>query len=393
MFLTLLLAIPFFGMYAVRWASNIFIFLGAHIGLAAWPLFLPAFWAPRAVITEQLLNAPLSGMLIDIPQYQTTPFRICCFALLVIAALRSISVRIKARGGYDVSYLIFGIVVLTVLSVIAGYFGMRAVTAVNAVWAFMMITGYLIYNQTIRIDESLSILSAAGKKPVTAILRFNNSILALFLIPVLLFAIVSPWLPLDRAARLLGTVAIAAIRGLFRFIGWLLSLFAKDEPAEVLQDTPPEQDMGGFMEEAAETPAWLALLEMIINTLIQILIVGLIAAAIAYGAYRFYKRFLATRGRRDENEPEGDTSEYIGPKIAAKQIAEALGSLLRKLSPKSESERIRRMYYKKVRRHIKKGAAIRRVDTTGEIADKLRPAENIDDLTALYERARYSEFR
>jgi hypothetical protein len=255
-----------------------------------------------------------------------------------------------------------------------------------------MITGYLVYNQTVRIDESLAILSVSGKKPVNAIIRFNNSILAMLFIPVVLFAVLSPWIPMDRAAGLLGAALLAALRGLFRFIGWIMSFFSAEEVADIPQDAPPpEQDFSGFMEEATETPAWLALLETIIHVLMQILVVGLIAAAIAYGAYRLYKRFLATRGRGGEEGPDGDTSEYIGPKLAVKPIVEALGSLLRRLSPKTENEKIRRMYYKKVYRHIKRGAAIQQTDTTGEIADKLRPAEDIDDLTRLYEKARYSD--
>ena len=389
--LTLLLAIPYFGMFAVRSAANFPIFIGAHIGLAAWPLFLPVIWTPREMIAEQLQNAPLSSMLAGIPQDQIAPLRVCWFILLVIAAIRSISSRLRARHSYEAGYLVFCIGLLAILSLISGYFNMRAVTAINAVWAFTLIAGYLVYNQTIRIDESLDILSVAGKKPVSAILRFNNSILAMFLIPVVLFASISPWLPLDRAARLFGVAALAAIRGLFRFIGWLMSLFQSEQPAEIAEDAPPEQDMGGMLEEASETPAWLALLEIIINTLMQILVVGLIAAAIAYGAYKLYKRFLATRGSGGKDDEQGDTSEYIGPKIAAKPIAEALGNLLRRLSPKSESEKIRRIYYKKVRRHIKRGADIKRVDTTGVIAEKLRPAENIDELTAQYERARYGD--
>ena len=146
-----------------------------------------------------------------------------------------------------------------------------------------------------------------------------------------------------------------------------------------------------MMGDSPDTPAWLALLEMIMNVMMRFLLVAFLAAVLAYAGYRFYKRFIATRGAGGEDYEGGDTSEYIGPKLAIKPIADAIGSLLRRLGPKTEAEKIRQMYYKKVRWHIKRGAEIKSVDTTREIAEKLQPAEDIGELTALYEGARYGE--
>ena len=391
--MTFLLLIPYFGMFYIRDAKNIAIFLGAHIALVAWPLLLPVIWTPLAVVTEQLPGAPLSYLLAGVPVQQIAPLRMCWFVFMLISAIRSIYSRLTGRHGFDSGYLCFGIVVLTVLSLISGYYGMGAITAFNAVWAFLLIAGYLIYSQTIRIDESLDIFKFSDRKPATAIVRFNNSILLVFLIPVIMFAALSPWLPLDSAAGLLGAVLVASLRGLFNFIGWLMALF-RTEPEEVPDELPPpmpEQDFGPVMDEAPETPAWLALLEMIFNIMLQIFIVAVIAAALAYGAYRFYKRFIATRGTGVDANEGADISEYIGPRLALKPIAEAIGSLLRRFSPKTEAERIRQLYYKKVRWHIKRGAEIKGVDTTREIAAKIQPAEDIGELTALYEGARYGD--
>jgi len=387
--LTLALLIPYFGMYRARRAKNVFVFLGAHIGLVIWPLFLPVIWTPRMEITDHLAGAPLSYLLIGFQQQQIAPLRICWFVILLISAIRSIRSRLTGKQGFETGYLCFGIALLTVLSLITGYYGMRAVTAINALWAFVWITGYLVYSQTVRIDESLEVYQFSGKKPVAAILRFNNAILAVFLIPVVMFAALSPWLPLDRAASLLGQALLAGLRGLFWFIGWIMSFFNSEPETPMDETPPPAQEMAPMMEEASETPAWIAFIEMLVNILMQIALVGLIAAAIAYGAYRFYKRFIATRGSGAGGEDGGDISEYIGPKLALKPIAEALGGLLRRLSPKTEEEKIRRMYFKKVRWHIKRGAEVKPADTAQEIAVKLRPAEDIGELTSLYERARY----
>jgi hypothetical protein len=389
--LTLLLIVPYFFMYYVRSSPSFFIFLGANIMLVIWPLFLPVIWNPAAAGVGQHAAAPLSSIIADIPRQSIAPLRLCWFFLLLIFAIRSISVRLRGQQRLDIGYLVFCVGFLTILSLIAGYFGMRMIVALNAIWAFLAIAGYLVYTQSARIDESLQILSVAGKKPVHAIMKFNNNILAIFFIPVILFAAISPWLPLEQAARLLGAVLIAGLRGFFRFIDWLINLFNKEQPAIIDGESMPIQQDFVDLPEASETPAWIALLDLIVRTLMQILIVAGIAAALAYGAYRFYRRFIATRDKGGGFSEDGDTSEYIGPKLAAKPIANAIAGLLNRLAPKTEAEKIRRAYYKKVRRHIRQGAAVAQQDTAREIASKIRPRENIDDLTSLYERARYSK--
>ena len=50
---------------------------------------------------------------------------------------------------------------------------------------------------------------------------------------------------------------------------------------------------------------------------------------------------------------------------------------------------IRRVYAKKINRHIRRGTYISLSDTTGIIGNKIRPDENIDELTAMYEKVRY----
>ena len=50
---------------------------------------------------------------------------------------------------------------------------------------------------------------------------------------------------------------------------------------------------------------------------------------------------------------------------------------------------IRRAYEKKVNSHIKQGTIVNDHDTTDIIADKIRDAEDIDELTAKYENVRY----
>ncbi|MDR3121296.1 MAG: hypothetical protein LBU58_08200 [Clostridiales bacterium] len=408
--LSLLLAAPFFGMFAVRRkAKKLLPFLAAHIALAVWPLLLPAFWIARApgsaavsaaaasVSGSDALvsGAPLSPLLSGLLEQGIAPLRACWFAFLLIAAVRSTAVRLRARpGDLDLGFTGFCVGLFAALALLAEHFAMRGMLPILALWAFLAIAGFLVHSQTARVDGSLGILAGTGKKPIAAILRFNNTILAVFLIAVALFAILSSLLPLGRVAGLFGAAALAALRGIVWLIMRIAALFPSgSEEAPLPEAPPPEPDVGAFAVEAAETPAWLEFLESLFMFLLNAALIAGAVAAVAYGAYRLYRRFYAARGESGADAADGDVREYIGPKRPEKPVAAALRAFARRFAPKSEAERVRHLYFRKVRRHLRRGVAIRRADTTGEIAQKILPAEDLGALTKRYDQARYDRAR
>ena len=112
-----------------------------------------------------------------------------------------------------------------------------------------------------------------------------------------------------------------------------------------------------------------------------ILVVALIILA-AYGFYKyFYKKF-------SKNNDDALSSDTI---IALKSnVMNDLLDLLPRFKNKY-SHPVRRAYTKKVNKHIKTGTDILTADTTDIIANKIRTAEDIDELTAKYERVRYGK--
>ena len=110
----------------------------------------------------------------------------------------------------------------------------------------------------------------------------------------------------------------------------------------------------------------------------------LIPLLIGFLIWKFYKRF---RDKRNKN-----SSDASGDTVIALE-SNVMNDLL-ELLPRFKNKYghpVRRAYAKKVNKHIKTGTDILTADTTDIIANKIRTAEDIDELTAKYERVRYGK--
>jgi hypothetical protein len=376
--LSLLLAAPFLGMCALRFsAAGLPAFLAGIFALAAWPL-LPFLPFPREFPRLLLRHAWL--------------------LLLLASALRALILRLRAASGLDRGAAGFAVAVNAAAMLACERFGLDGAIPALFLWAFAYVAAYVAHSQTLRVDESLAILPASAERPTGAILRVNNAMLAAFLAAAGALALLAARLPLGRAAGLLGGAALAALRMLLSAILAVVRLFSSGE-APQQDDAPPPPTAAAepfALPEAEEAPAWAQALGAIALRVAWAALAAAAAFAVAYGCYRLYRRFYGVR------YSDGDLREYIGPARGAGgarakaraggRARAALASLGRRLLPKTEAERIRRAYFKKVRRHIKRGAGVLPADTAGEIAAKILPEEDIGDLTSLYNRARYSRW-
>ena len=100
----------------------------------------------------------------------------------------------------------------------------------------------------------------------------------------------------------------------------------------------------------------------------------------------FLMRFF--RALRRSWVHDGDVLERIRDEGGEERERPRLSRLF---GPLSERERIRRLYYKTVRRHIRRGLMVGRADTTGRICEKIGRREDIGRLTELYDEARYGD--
>jgi len=149
--------------------------------------------------------------------------------------------------------------------------------------------------------------------------------------------------------------------------------FAYYEP----NDFTPDEDEIPIPYDAHEQ---LAVLMNHIYFVIMIFVV----AGIIYAFYLFI-RYFHRRRRKSRQGEDADGDEDIA---LTRNILDDIRDLLPRFGRYSKNA-IRRAYAKKVKWHIRRGVNIERSDTTDIIADKIRATEDIDALTAQYEKVRY----
>jgi len=257
----------------------------------------------------------------------------------------------------------------------------QAFSALFTFWAFIFVLFSMLYGQTSRLDESLNLLSNAAAQPLKMILRFNNMLLVVFGAAAASAALLASFIPLDRAVRAIGSFLLSILR----FLAGLLPAYEPPPALETAPD-PPSPDFGGMIaSEAAQTPRWLELLQDILRIALLTAFACAVLCAVLYGIYRLYRRF-------HENRPgDGDLREYIGPVLEKERLKGALQSLRSLLSfgRGTEALRVRRLYARKVRLQIRRGAPVTSSDTTGEIYDKLPFQNGLAELTGQYNTVRY----
>jgi hypothetical protein len=355
--LTFALLVPILAMSVTRYyISNFFLFVGIHLVLLCFPLLLGLDFLAQVLF--------------------------CLF--LLACAIYSVVVRL--RGDWRINTVMALVCAATAAAIgfVLDFFGRGGVADFLALWAFVMLFCYILHTQTAQVDSSLDVLSGSAKQPIGTMLRFNNILIAVFLLPVLVAGLLSPLFPLDRLlGGLWGMLSIL----LRRFFAFISGFFTGEE---ILFDESTQEQSGNMLDgvmldSSTQRPAWVETLEEIFRTAL-IVAIGIGAVLLVlYAAYRLYKRFYASRST------DGDVREYIGPEIDRDRLQDLWRGVRSRLPVfgRSEEEKIRRQYFRRVRRHIRKGVAVAKADTTGQIEGKIRPSEDITALTEQYDRARY----
>ncbi|MCL2187686.1 MAG: hypothetical protein FWC16_01450 [Defluviitaleaceae bacterium] len=250
------------------------------------------------------------------------------------------------------------------------------------------------------IDERINFLPAYLKKsaPTSGILSANNRLISGFLVMLMGFGALAllsnnMWRLITLAVHVVGY----GIMVLFGIPSIITQFFVQDVEVEVhdfTDDMIVVHEMGDFLFHADaayadihidETAVWRLFLGMAVIVITPFVIMLFIFARA--GIRKLLRNFF--------NKKNTDEDESLLPDDALGKLGLLFGdlaSLLPRLRPDNRHA-IRRAYAKKVNRHIKKGAFILPSDTPDIIAAKINPKENINDLTAQYEKVRYGRAR
>jgi hypothetical protein len=228
----------------------------------------------------------------------------------------------------------------------------------------------------------------AGKNhsmPLRSVFAFNNRMAGFVIGFIAIVAVTGYFFGVEN-----GIIALFSV--IWGWIGWMVRIWAdlfreeKESMAEQPIPGEPEMDMSAFAR--TETSRFTAFLEAfweIIAEIFRILVIGVLIiggiALLLYGLYRLYKLFYSLSGSQD-----GDLTESLLP-----DFVEAVRMRFRRTG-KIPVHPVRRVFYNKVRKYIRKKSAAVTVlpgDTPRDIAEKIKASEDIDALTAKYEEARY----
>jgi hypothetical protein len=246
----------------------------------------------------------------------------------------------------------------------------------------------ILVAQMDNIDNRLRFLPDHLKESSRVVLSINNKLISGFMIILVTVGMLALFSPnLWRFARYGVMVTLYALRALFMVLAvhWLLG--GESDAVELVESPFIEPDDEGaalhFHDSEEMYDAFITLYNIHVIVFILLLVI-----LILYASRNVIKALL----KNFFNKVSGDEEEPLMPDDAMGKLKFLFGDIASFL-PRFHPSRhpIRRAYAKKVNRHIKKGVPITLSDTPDKIADKIRPTENIDGLTAQYERVRYGK--
>ena len=240
---------------------------------------------------------------------------------------------------------------------------------------------YFIYGSTLMFQEA----ERTTSMPTRKIMLTNFALLGMLLLGFLLLGITIRFLHLDQFLFTIGDVLVTLFCVFIRFLLYLIALlrmFLSSDKAGT-EPVAEAEDLQQAVQQIPKTPIWVE----IITVLLQIALI-LFAIFILYRIIRFAIRSLLARYTSDSDiiVPLNDKIEKVEqcePKVSLVQKA-------KEIFDSSYRAKIRRFYRIRIRQS--RELSIRKNDTPSDIARQMRKVydEDIDSLTEVYEKARYS---
>jgi len=359
----LLLAVPFFFMMFLRAKiKKMRYFLAIHFVMLA---------APFATLHNIWLFIPFM-----------------CFA----AAVTIYSLHRKGKGEWAMqgTSAVWVIAVFAGLSLLyAAYFPeMESAAAILLnISSLISLAAVVLYMHMDNMWFGLRLVGEHHKKSEN-ISSVSNVLITVFLIIIVIFGGLSVLFPSQAAIMVLGRLLIDIILLPFEILGFIFRSIS-GEP-EFIGDLPFEQWFvpGEAMEIDFDEELQTSPIHAIIGAIVGFLaVLGLVAIAVAILATLFYRLYKAL-GKKSETDKMS-----LMPEDAVSKLKFVLGDF-KELLPRfrlGTKHPVRREYIKKINSHIKQGLKIQPHYTPEIIADKIRPKEDIDELTQRYEEVRYGK--
>lgn len=344
--------IPLLLVFVRQYVKNFFLFALCHLVWIGY-LFLPLALIPKL----------LAG------------------AYLILTVAYSYVRKYTGRGeDLSMGALFLGCGSLIFLYFLAGFLDLQAIRPYLVGLAVAQILIFFVSLHILNVNETLYNVGDMMSQPAEKLRRFNGKIAAMYLVIVAAIMLLAVVLRLDVVFTWIGRGALALLR-------LLVSLLDRgEEMGEISEEFKLEVDSP---QSDAAPPAggepfilWIILEKILIIAFCVGVIVG-----IAYLLYRFYKAFNKNSVQELATEEFTESSAFVEKE---KRSPRPKGRLRDALQMTPE-KKIRRLYFHKISRFMKKGDRIKPANTPVEIERALRDQENLQALTRVYQKARYSD--
>lgn len=352
----LLCILPLYTYWVRQTVWNLFLFSALHIS----PFVLLFFYQMEQNMIVMLLIG--AGILI---------FVVYSFTLRLTQVKHEITTGgvIVLCGAFAAGYFCTEIPQVSMKEELRGYL---------IIASLMVLLVYFINLHFKNINSTLNNVNDMLNQPAQKIQRFNQKILFYFIVGTGIFILLALVFHVDRGFLALG-------QGLLWLIRYLIRLIPRGEAvleeSIFLEESMPEntnEDMG--FEAVDPNPFW-----EFMEYIVMVAVVIALAAVVIYALYRFYKWFYSRKPEVITTDGYEETTTYIELEERDSRKKESFWSRFRLTNDK----KVRRIYRKRLEAPMKTQELLKISDSPQEILDKM-PSEGLENLTKLYEKARYS---
>lgn len=295
--------------------------------------------------------------------------------------------RFRAEGiaqQENVSAYIGAMAILVILYILAGMLPRVAYQKLVLVSAVFFTLLFFFGLHESKVDFNLYLQNQeVMNQPLAKTRKLNRSFYRVFLAILAVLLIGAILIPFDSLTGL-QNVKDALLKVFLAVFAWLASLVRIKQGGKMAETSIAEVE-GEAAESLTPGAAGEAgIFWQITEVLMIVMIILAAVAGLIYFAYRIWKAFYGRARRKVEWSAEEDEVEEEEEKIER-----APARPVSRLRPaRTEAERIRRRYYKKVSAGIDK--TVFRSDTPKECSVKIKDTE-LTELLPLYEQVRYSD--
>jgi len=359
-----------FGLFAFPFAI---MFGNLQAIMYLWLFAIPFFI--NFILRRQISSIPImiaAHMIIPIAVLFFMPAGLIRWVTFIIVALLvvfSLTQRAHCKRKFEVEIKGAAIIAMIFLYLLSTHQGFYYMTFIYPILILLIMIGGTMHTRMVRMDYSLETAANFSAQPVKQIRAFDRKATWAVIALLLIFTAFFRYVLVDNVLRVL-----------VAFINSLFSTNLEPTPMDMEPNLPPPMSGGlnlGFIAGAGDPhPIW-EYIWNIVGVVVTLLAIVTVVVVIVIAVVLIYRKM---EYKAPSVAPGEDEREFIPPTWISRT---------RKRRPSSQSDNeLRRLFYKKIRQHMKKGTLIEKSDTPLQMAERIK-AEDIHLLAEEYSKARY----